>query len=77
MVWAFAYPAYMRFPGQEVRDYYPVFSIFIAWMGLVILIFLGISSKRFRTVLFQCCACCQVYSIYKNNAKRDLTLQFE
>jgi hypothetical protein len=69
MVWAFAYPAYMRFPGQEMRDYYPVFSIFIAWMGLVILIFLGISSKRFRTVLFQCCACCKVC---KNNVKKIL-----
>jgi hypothetical protein len=63
MVWVFAYPAYMQFPGQEVRDFYPVFSIFISWTGVVILIFLGFSSKRFRAVFFRCCNCCQVPSL--------------
>ena len=51
MVWLFAYPAYIKFPGKELRDFYPVFSIFNSWMGLIILIFLGLSSKRFRHVL--------------------------
>merc|ERR1712038_645406 len=51
MVWTFAYPAYIKFPGQEMADFYPVFTLFNAWMGLVIFIFLGLSSKRFRFVL--------------------------
>ena len=51
MVWTFAYPAYIKFPGQEMPDFYPVFTLFNAWMGLVIFIFLGLSSKRFRFVL--------------------------
>merc|ERR1712209_277025 len=51
MVWTFAYPAYIKFPGQELPDFYPVFTLFNAWMGLVIFIFLGLSSKRFRFVL--------------------------
>jgi len=51
MVWMFAYPAFIKFPGQEMRDFYPVFSIFNAWMGLIILIFLGFSSKRVRHVM--------------------------
>lgn len=51
MVWVFAYPAYIKFPGQEMRDFYPVFTLFNAWMGLIIFIFLGLSSKRFRFVL--------------------------
>merc|ERR1711971_827748 len=55
MVWLFAYPAYIKFPGREMRDFYPVFSIFNAWMGLIILIFLGLSSKRFRHVLSVAC----------------------
>ena len=51
MVWTFAYPAYIKFPGQEMPDFYPVFTLFNAWMGLVIFIFLGLSSKRFRFVM--------------------------
>jgi len=51
MVWVFAYPAYIKFPGKEMRDFYPVFTLFNAWMGLIIFIFLGLSSKRFRFVL--------------------------
>ena len=51
MVWSFAYPAYVKFPGQETLDFYPVFTLFNAWMGLCIFIFLGLSSKRFRFVL--------------------------
>jgi len=51
MVWVFAYPAYIKFPGTEMRDYYPVFTLFNAWMGFIIFIFLGLSSKRFRFVL--------------------------
>ena len=51
MVWVFAYPAYIKFPGKEMRDFYPVFTLFNAWMGLIIIIFLGLSSKRFRFVL--------------------------
>merc|ERR1719228_2574239 len=51
MVWVFAYPAYIKFPRKEMRDFYPVFTLFNAWMGLVIFIFLGLSSKRFRFVL--------------------------
>ena len=50
MVWVFAYPAYIKFPGKEMRDFYPVFTLFNAWMGLIIFIFLGLSSKRFRLV---------------------------
>lgn len=55
MVWMFAYPAFIKFPGLELRDFYPVFSIFNSWMGLIILIFLGLSSKRFRHVLSVAC----------------------
>ena len=51
MVWSFGYPAYVKFPGQETLDFYPVFTLFNAWMGLCIFIFLGLSSKRFRFVL--------------------------
>jgi hypothetical protein len=51
MVWLFAYPAYIKFPGKEMRDFYPVFTLFNAWMGLIIFLFLGLSSKRFRFVL--------------------------
>merc|ERR1712112_556516 len=51
MVWVFAYPAYIKFPDREMRDFYPVFTLFNAWMGLVIFVFLGLSSKRFRYVL--------------------------
>ena len=51
MVWSFGYPAYIKFPGQETLDFYPVFTLFNAWMGLCIFIFLGLSSKRFRFVL--------------------------
>jgi len=51
MVWTFAYPAYVKFPGMELPNFYPAFTLFNAWMGLVIFIFLGLSSKRFRFVL--------------------------
>ena len=51
MVWLFAYPAYIKFPDREMRDFYPVFTLFNAWMGLIIFVFLGLSSKRFRYVL--------------------------
>ena len=51
MVWSFGYPAYIKFPGQETLDFYPVFTLFNAWMGLCIFLFLGLSSKRFRFVL--------------------------
>ena len=43
--------AHIKFPGKEMRDFYPVFTLFNAWMGLIIFIFLGLSSKRFRFVL--------------------------
>jgi len=51
MVWIFAYPAYIKFPGIEVTNFYPVFTLFNAWMGVCIFIFLGLSSGRFRMVL--------------------------
>merc|ERR1719341_1325750 len=59
MVWVFAYPAYIKFPGKEMRDFYPVFTLFNAWMGLIIFIFLGLSSKRFRFVLGKWWARCK------------------
>ena len=51
MVWLFAYPAYIKFPGVEMTNFYPVFTLFNAWMGVIIFIFLGLSSGRFRDVL--------------------------
>ena len=74
MVWMFAYPAFIKFPGTEMRDFYPVFSIFNSWMGLIILIFLGLSSKRVRQVLI-----CKkkVSSIYFSNKFHQISLLFQ
>ena len=59
MVWLFAYPAYIKFKNEEMRDFYPVFTLFNAWMGLIIFVFLGLSSKRFRYVLSKWWARCK------------------
>ena len=59
MVWLFAYPAYIKFKNEEMRDFYPVFTLFNAWMGLIIFVFLGLSSKRFRFVLGKWWARCK------------------
>ena len=77
MVWTFAYPAYIKFPGQEMPDFYPVFTLFNAWMGLVIFIFLGLSSKRFRFVLSRWRKQCGVSVIICSRAEPQIKICFK
>ncbi|KAF2364339.1 GPCR family 2 secretin-like, partial [Trinorchestia longiramus] len=50
VTWVFGLLAYMRF-GLTV-DFYPLFQVFNSAMGIIIFIFIGIASHRYRTVLF-------------------------
>lgn len=52
MTWGFAFPAYIRFPDKETPDFFPIFQVLNAWSGVFVMIFLGMSSSRFRAGLF-------------------------
>jgi len=52
MTWGFAFPAYVRFPDKETPDFFPIFQVLNAWSGVFVVLFLGMSSSRFRAVLF-------------------------
>ena len=52
MTWGFAFPAYIRFPDKETPDFFPIFQVLNAWTGVFIMIFLGMSSSRFRAGIF-------------------------
>ena len=51
MTWSFAFPAYLRFPDRETPDFFPIFQVLNAWSGVFVMIFLGMSSSRFRAGL--------------------------
>ena len=51
ITWGFAYPTFIRVERSERPDFYPIFSICNTWTGFVIFCFLGLFSKRFRSVL--------------------------
>ena len=52
MTWGFAFPAYIRFPDKETPDFFPIFQVLNAWLGVFVMIFLGMSSSRFRAGIF-------------------------
>ena len=51
LTWSWSPFAYIRFPYHEFPDFYPAFQVMNAFMGIFVFVFLGILSKRFRTVL--------------------------
>ena len=52
MTWGFAFPAYIRFPDKETPDFFPIFQVLNAWSGVFVMLFLGMSSSRFRAGIF-------------------------
>ncbi|XP_068212715.1 cadherin EGF LAG seven-pass G-type receptor 1-like [Palaemon carinicauda] len=50
ITWTFGLLAYVRFHFRDL-DFYPIFQVFNSWTGLIILLFIGFGSKRFRMVL--------------------------
>ena len=51
VTWGFGYPAYIRYPDVEMRDYYPIFAIMNSCCGIFVFAFLGMSSGAFRATL--------------------------
>ncbi len=51
LTWSFAPLAYIKFPGKEMPDFYPAFQIANSIQGIVVFLFIGLGSTRFRTVL--------------------------
>ena len=51
LTWSFAYPTYIRFPDLELPDFYPIFMLLNSWYGVVIFVFLGIVSGKYRAAL--------------------------
>lgn len=53
ITWYFGYPTYIRYPDHELPDFYPIFIILFSWFGVVMFIFLGLTSARFRAVVLK------------------------
>ena len=51
LTWCFAAPTYLRYPDSEVPDFWPIYALLLSWMGLSVLVFLGVGSKNFRGVI--------------------------
>ncbi|XP_071518114.1 uncharacterized protein [Panulirus ornatus] len=50
ITWTFAMLAYLRL-GFKKPDFYPIFQVLNSWTGLIIFIFIGMGSRRFRMVV--------------------------
>ena len=50
--WGFAFLAYIRFLDNETPDFFPIFQVLNAWSGVFVMLFLGMSSPRFRAGIF-------------------------
>jgi hypothetical protein len=55
LLWLFAVPAQLRFPGVEMPDFYPIFLLFLSWLGITLLVFLGFLSIKFRKAFMYLC----------------------
>ncbi len=51
LMWMFAYWALLQFPGVEMDNFYPIFGLMVSWLGVLMFIFLGMASLRFRMCL--------------------------
>jgi hypothetical protein len=51
LTWSWSPLAYIDFPGQELPDFYPAFQVALSFLGVFMFVFLGLGSKRFRSVL--------------------------
>lgn len=51
ITWTFAFVAYMKFPGQELPDFYPAFQVMNSFTGIIFFICIGLGSLRFRGVM--------------------------
>ncbi len=49
--WGFSYPAFVRFPDLELKNFYPIFLILNSFMGMFLFAFMGLGCKRFRKAL--------------------------
>jgi len=49
--WIFAPLAYIRFSDVNMPDFYPAFQVMNSFLGIFVLVFLGLGSRRFRAVI--------------------------
>lgn len=50
ITWSFGLVAYVRF-GFKEPDFFPIFQVLNSWTGVLIFLFIGICSNRFRMIL--------------------------
>lgn len=50
LIWTFGLLTYIRF-GFKEPNFYPIFQVLNSWMGVIILVFIGMGSKRWRMVV--------------------------
>lgn len=49
--WGFSYPAFIRFPDIELSNFYPIFTVLNAFIGVFLFAFMGLGDRRFRLAL--------------------------
>ncbi|XP_050733459.1 uncharacterized protein LOC127007021 [Eriocheir sinensis] len=50
VTWLFGIPCYIRLRGIKT-DFYPIFQVLNSWMGVVLFLFIGLASRRFKMVV--------------------------
>jgi hypothetical protein len=55
LTWMFAFPTFIRFPNSDVLDFWPIYILLNAWMGVVLFVFLGPVSRNFRLAILSWC----------------------